>query len=101
MLLFIPRSLCALKRVAAKVEHAKFGATQSIRITLASGVYRAEATDGWRALVVQDLVPGEDPPWPGFKEPARRRLRGRHPAQDTREPMTGPLMHNAFAPLQC
>ena len=28
MLLFIPRSLCALKRVAAKVEHAKFGATQ-------------------------------------------------------------------------
>ena len=29
MLLFIPRSLCALKRVAAKAEHARFGATQS------------------------------------------------------------------------
>jgi len=25
MLLFIPRSLCALKRVAAKSEHARFG----------------------------------------------------------------------------
>src|ERR1700758_1179155 len=68
MLLFIPRSLCALKRVAAKVEHARFGATQGIRIALASGVYRAEATDGRRALIVQGLVPGEDPPWPGFKD---------------------------------
>jgi hypothetical protein len=29
MLLFIPRSLCALKRVAAKSEHARFGATQA------------------------------------------------------------------------
>ena len=53
MLLFIPRSLCALKRVAAKAEHAKFGATQGIRIALASGVYRAEATDGRRAMIVQ------------------------------------------------
>ncbi len=68
MLLFIPRSLCALKRVAAKVEHAKFGATMGIRIALASGVYRAEATDGRRAMVVQGLVPGEEPPWPGFKD---------------------------------
>ena len=68
MLLFIPRSLCALKRVAAKVEHAKFGATQGIRIALASGVYRAEATDGRRAMIVQGLIPGEEPPWPGFKE---------------------------------
>ena len=67
MLLFIPRSLCALKRVAAKVEHAKFGATQGIRIALASGVYRAEATDGRRAMVVRGLVPGEDPPWPGLR----------------------------------
>jgi hypothetical protein len=68
MLLFIPRSLCALKRVAAKSEHHKFGATQGIRIALASGLYRAEATDGHRAIVVQGLVPGEEPPWPGFKE---------------------------------
>ena len=68
MLLFIPRSLCALKRVAAKAEHARYGATQGIRITLASGLYRAEATDGRRAVVVQGLVPIEDPPWPGFKE---------------------------------
>jgi hypothetical protein len=30
MLLFIPRSLCALKRVAAKAEHARFGATQGM-----------------------------------------------------------------------
>jgi hypothetical protein len=68
MLLFIPRSLCALKRVAAKAEHARYGATQGIRITLASGLYRAEATDGRRAVVVQGLRPIEDPPWPGFKE---------------------------------
>ena len=68
MLLFIPRSLCALKRVAAKAEHARYGATQGIRITLASGLYRAEATDGRRAVIVQGLVPIEDPPWPGFKE---------------------------------
>jgi hypothetical protein len=40
MLLFIPRSLCALKRVAAKAEHARFGATQGIRIALRSGLYR-------------------------------------------------------------
>ena len=68
MLLFIPRSLCALKRVAAKSEHARFGATQGIRIAVRSGLYRAEATDGHRALVVQGLVPAEEPPWPGFKE---------------------------------
>ncbi len=65
MLLFIPRSLCALKSVAAKVEHARFGATQGIRIPLASGLYRAEATDGHRTMVVQGLVPIKDPPWPG------------------------------------
>ena len=61
MLLFIPRSLCALKRVAAKADHARFGATQGIRIALASGVYRAEATDRRRALIVEGLVPEEDP----------------------------------------
>jgi DNA polymerase III sliding clamp (beta) subunit (PCNA family) len=42
--------------------------TTGIRITLSSGLYRAEATDGRRAVVVQGLVPIEDPPWPGFKE---------------------------------
>jgi hypothetical protein len=68
MLLFIPRSLCALKRVAAKTEHARFGATQGIRIALAKGLFRAEATDGHRAVVVQGLVPTEEPPWPGFKD---------------------------------
>ena len=68
MLLFIPRSLCALKRVAAKAEHARYAATQGIRIALASGVYRAEATDGRRAMIVQGLTPGENPPWPGFKD---------------------------------
>ena len=68
MLLFIPRSLCALKRVAAKAEHARFGATQGIRIALRSGLYRAEATDGRRAIVVQGLTAIEDPPWPGFKD---------------------------------
>ena len=69
MLLFIPRSLCALKRVAAKSEHARFGATQGIRIALASGLYRAEATDGRRAMVVQALVPIEDPPCQASKPP--------------------------------
>jgi hypothetical protein len=68
MLLFIPRSLCALKRVAAKLEVAPYGAMQGIRIALASGVYRAEATDGHRAMIVQGLIPSEDPPWPGFKD---------------------------------
>ena len=50
MLLFIPRSLCALKRVAAKSEPIRFGATQGIRIAVAAGLYRAEATDGHRAI---------------------------------------------------
>ncbi len=68
MLLFIPRSLCALKRVAAKAEHSRFGATQGIRIGVAAGLYRAEATDGRRAIIVQGLTPAEDPPWPGFKD---------------------------------
>jgi len=70
MLLFIPRSLCALKRVAAKAAHARFGATQGIRVALVSGLYRAEACDGHRAIVVQGIVPAEDPPWPGFKDTA-------------------------------
>jgi hypothetical protein len=68
MLLFIPRSLCALKRIAAKAEHARFGATQGIRIAMKPGLYRAEATDGHRAIIVQGMAPKEDPPWPGFKE---------------------------------
>jgi hypothetical protein len=68
MLLFIPRSLCALKRVAAKAEHSRFGATTGIRIAVSSGLFRAEATDGRRVLVVQGLVPALDPPWPGFKD---------------------------------
>jgi hypothetical protein len=68
MLLFIPRSLCALKRVAAKAEHCRFGATQGIRIALASGVYRVEACDGRRAIVVHGITPLVNPPWPGFKE---------------------------------
>jgi hypothetical protein len=68
MLLFIPRSLCALKRVAAKAEHSRFGATQGIRIALASGVYRVEACDGRRAIIVHGVIPLVDPPWPGFKE---------------------------------
>lgn len=68
MLLFIPRSLCALKRVAAKTDQARFGATQGIRIAVVSGLYRAEATDGRRAIVVQGMVPNEEPPWPGLKD---------------------------------
>ncbi|HMC66016.1 MAG TPA: hypothetical protein VKI65_13840 [Gemmataceae bacterium] len=68
MLLFIPRSLCALKHVAAKSEHIRFGATQGIRIAVAAGLYRAEATDGHRAIIAQGLAPAEEPPWPGFKE---------------------------------
>jgi hypothetical protein len=44
MFLFIPRSPCALKRVAAKADHPRFAATQGIRIALACGIYRAEAT---------------------------------------------------------
>jgi hypothetical protein len=36
MLLFIPRSLCALKRIAAKTEHHRFAATTGIRIAMAT-----------------------------------------------------------------
>ena len=46
MFLFIPRSLCALKRVAAKADQPRFAATQGIRIALTSGLFHAEATDG-------------------------------------------------------
>lgn len=67
MLLFIPRTLCALRRVVAKNGHARFGATQGIRVWSANGMYRAEATDGRRAVVVQGAVP-ESQPWPGLKE---------------------------------
>ena len=31
-------------------------------------MYRAEATDGRRAVVVQGMVPPEEPPWPAFKD---------------------------------
>lgn len=67
MFAFIPRSLCALKRVVAKSEHNQFGATQGIRITVAQGLYRAEACDGRRAVVAQGMVEN-DAPWPGFKD---------------------------------
>jgi hypothetical protein len=67
MLVFIPRSLCALKRVAAKNEHARFGATQGIRISVKKGLYRAEATDGRRAIFAQGIV-DNDVPWPGFRD---------------------------------
>jgi hypothetical protein len=76
MLLFIPRSLCALKRVAAKTEHSRFGATTGIRIAVASGLFRAEACDGHRAVVVQGVMPAQDPPGPASRKcptmPARR-----------------------------
>ena len=69
MLLFIPRSLCALKRVAAKEGHARYARPRRASASpWLSGVYRAEATDGRRAMIVQGLIPGEDPPWPGFKD---------------------------------
>jgi hypothetical protein len=45
MYVFIPRSLCALKRVTAKVEHTRFGATTGIRFEVKEGVLRVEATD--------------------------------------------------------
>jgi hypothetical protein len=67
MYVFIPRSLCALKRVTAKQEHARFGATTGIRFEVKDGVLRVEATDGRRLVVVQ----AEEPPlpdWPGLKE---------------------------------
>lgn len=68
MYLFIPRSLCALKRMVAKSEHARFGATTGIHLWTADGMYRAEATDGRRAIVVQGMVPETTPNWPGLKE---------------------------------
>ena len=68
MFLFIPRALCALKRLVARTEHARYGATTGIHFWTADGMYRAEATDGRRAIVVQGLVPEETPNWPGLKD---------------------------------
>ncbi|HYV36612.1 MAG TPA: hypothetical protein VE988_12950 [Gemmataceae bacterium] len=68
MFLFIPRSLCALKRVAAKADHLRLAATQGVRIAEAGCLYRADGTDGRRAVVVQGMAPTEEPPWPAFKE---------------------------------
>ena len=68
MLLFIPRSLCALKRITSKSDY-RYAATAGIRIATAKGLYRAEATDGRRAIVVQgSATPAVDPPWPGLKD---------------------------------
>jgi hypothetical protein len=55
------------KRVAAKSERARFGATQGIRITLAPRPVRGRGTDA-RAMIVQGLILTEEPPWPGFKD---------------------------------
>jgi MutS domain I len=68
MYVFIPRSLLALKRIAAKQEHSRFGATHGIRIAHVKGVLRAEATDGHRAMVVRLNTDEEQPPWPAFTE---------------------------------
>jgi hypothetical protein len=67
MYAFIPRSLCALKRVAARHEHGRFGATQGIRIAVKKGLYRAEATDGRRVIYAQGVV-DDDLPWPGYRD---------------------------------
>ena len=65
MYTFLPRSLLALKRICAKQEHSRFSATTAIRLTVREGLFRAEATDGRRAVVVQGPVP-DDVPWPAF-----------------------------------
>ena len=70
MLLFIPRSLCALKRNTSKSD-CRYAATAGIRIATAKSLYRAEATDSRRAIVVQgSATPAVDLPWPHF--PLRR-----------------------------
>lgn len=68
MFAFIPRSLCALKRVVAKAD-TRYEAMTGIQITVKKGLCRADATDGRRALIVHCQQP-EDMPWPGFKDHA-------------------------------
>jgi hypothetical protein len=48
--MFIPRSLCALKRVAAKAEHSRYGATQGIRVMANLGFLSANQPGVYRRV---------------------------------------------------
>lgn len=63
MLLFIPRSLVALKRLAGASQ--RYSATSGLRLSLNYNLWRAEVTDGRRLLVVQGEQ--EIHPWPGLE----------------------------------
>jgi hypothetical protein len=56
MLLFIPRSLCGAEACRRQVGTRPLWCQPGIRIALATGLYRAEATDGHLAIVVQGMV---------------------------------------------
>ncbi len=54
MILFLPRNLALLSRVVSRSEHHQFSATTNIRVEAKpNGLYRAEAMDGRRAVIVQ------------------------------------------------
>ena len=49
MLVYLPRNVAALAKVAARYEHARDSATCHVHVvTSPDGLYRAEATDGRR-----------------------------------------------------
>ena len=54
MIVYLPRNLASLSRLAARTEHTRFGATNNLHVLAnPNGLYRAEATDGHRLVIVQ------------------------------------------------
>ncbi len=66
MLVFLPPNLKSLADLVARREHARFGATYCVRLTEeATGLYRAEATDGY----VLGIARGPSPDSPDVIDP--------------------------------
>lgn len=64
MYLFLPRTLCALKRIVARDEHSRFGATTGVLIeAVGDAMYTATATNGKQLLSVQGMCPEKTPHW--------------------------------------
>lgn len=67
MYLYLPRSLCALKRIVARDQHERFGASTGILIeAIGDAAFTAVATDGKRLLSVQGNCPDKVPHWNGL-----------------------------------
>ena len=62
MLLFIPRSLCALKWIAAKTEHARFGGPNWERSNVSFAPLPASLAFGHGGRAARRLRPKRNPP---------------------------------------